>query len=499
MCKRYRFFVVWLMLVAPVGMKGQVDSLENYLRVAAENNAGVRAAFLSYRAALEKGAQAGAWTDPELEMGFFFRPMELVEGRQVAEFRLMQMFPWFGTRKAARTEAQHMAQMAFEAFREVRDQLLLDVSTRWFGLCKLRLQLVNREEHREWLLQLEALALRRFASPAGGAPGGGGVSSGEGEGMPAGGQKSVASGGMAGMGGMAVAPASGTEVLRSGDGMGAMGGASGGMVSASSGMAEVLNIRMEREEMEDAMENLRAELVAEKALFNALLGRPAGSEVVVPDSLGMLPVAWDTVSAREALAERHPMLKMLEEETAAYRAQGVMERKMSYPMWGVGVQYMLIRKSGTGTEPMGMDEGGHSASGVQGMSGMDMWMPMVSVSIPVFRGKYRAKQREVSFLAAAGSEKYANTLRLLEAELLRVEMEGARAMRRIDLYRRQVVYAQTLYNLALRAFTAGQNNLEEVIGAQRRLLDYRLQGAEAVADYHTLVANRQKLISFNEL
>ena len=75
------------------------DSLSHYLETAARYNPSVNSSFALYKASLEKIPQAGAFSDPELEMGFFFKPMEQLSGKQVADFTLMQMFPWFGTRQ----------------------------------------------------------------------------------------------------------------------------------------------------------------------------------------------------------------------------------------------------------------------------------------------------------------------------------------------------------------------------------------------------------------
>lgn len=55
---------------------------------------------MAYKASLQKIPQAGAYQDPNLEMGFFLEPMDIIGGKQVAEFKLMQMFPWFGTKKS---------------------------------------------------------------------------------------------------------------------------------------------------------------------------------------------------------------------------------------------------------------------------------------------------------------------------------------------------------------------------------------------------------------
>ena len=92
------------------------DSLGYYLELAARNNPQINADFSLYKASLEKVPQAGAYPDPELEIGFFLKPMEILSGKQIADFTLMQMFPWFGTRKAARNEATEMARMAYEQY-----------------------------------------------------------------------------------------------------------------------------------------------------------------------------------------------------------------------------------------------------------------------------------------------------------------------------------------------------------------------------------------------
>ena len=49
--------------------------------------------FYEYQAALQKVPQVGGLPDPLLNVGVFIQPMELVDGKEVADLRLMQMFP----------------------------------------------------------------------------------------------------------------------------------------------------------------------------------------------------------------------------------------------------------------------------------------------------------------------------------------------------------------------------------------------------------------------
>ncbi len=168
---RIKYLTMLLMMIMATGAVSAqtADSLSHYLKIAASNNPpGVKADFMVYKASLQKIPQAGAYQDPELEMGFFLEPMDIIGGKQVAEFKLMQMFPWFGTKKAAQTEATHMAKMSFEKFRETRDNLYLEIYTQWFILCSLQQKLMNNRDNKALLTQLEQLALRKFSSPSAG-------------------------------------------------------------------------------------------------------------------------------------------------------------------------------------------------------------------------------------------------------------------------------------------------------------------------------------------
>ncbi|MFR8355966.1 MAG: TolC family protein [Parabacteroides sp.] len=138
----------------------QADSLAWYLETAARNNPLLNSNFALYKASLEKIPQAGAYEDPELDIGVFVKPMETLSGKQIADFTLMQMFPWFGTRKAARNEATEMSRMAYEQFREARNNLFYEVKSQWYQLCNLNEQYKNTQANLALLEQLEKLALQ---------------------------------------------------------------------------------------------------------------------------------------------------------------------------------------------------------------------------------------------------------------------------------------------------------------------------------------------------
>lgn len=434
--KPYKLIGILLVVLGLMGphpaLAQAPDSLDHYLEIAAKNNPGLNADFLTYKASLEKVPQAGAWPDPKLDIGFFLKPMELVGGRQIADFTLMQMFPWFGTKKAAQTEATHMARMAYAQFTETRDNLYLEVYTQWYVLSTLVQQLGNNRDNLQLLKQLEELALRKVSSPSG--------------------------------------------------------GMTSGMGSAAPGMSDVLRVQLEMAEIENNIESILSEIAAEKAKFNALLNRPADMEVILPDAIVKVPFLFDEGVTMGEIENQNPMLGMLVEEELAYRAKGEMEQKMSYPMFGIGLQYMLIGESAAAPANQAMDNS---------MTGIDMVMPMVSITLPIYRNKYKAQQRESRFLQQSAREKYHNTLNMLQSDLFKLKHQLDDAERKIALYRKQEQLARTTYNLVVQEFVSAKSDLTNVIQVQRQLLDYQLRKAEAIAEYNTNVASIRKLLSFN--
>lgn len=424
--------IIVLGLISGVALKAQgVDSLSFYLEYAAKNNPELKGYFLNYQASQEKIPQAGAWSDPQLDIGFFVKPMDIVGGQQIADITLTQMFPWFGTKKAAQTEAVHMAQMAYEQFREAKDELYLELYTQWYALSALKQQLSINRDNLSLLKQVEQLSLRKVSAP----PLDGGITA---------------------------------------------------MGSSSPGMAGVLRVQLEALDVENNIESILSEMEAEKARFNALLNRPLDAEVFLPDTLIQVPLFLDKEIVLKQVESQNPALNMLREEELAFRAKNEMNKKMGLPMLGVGLQYMLIGES----EMMNSNPDG-------GMNGMDMLMPMVSVSLPIYRNKYKASRRESRFMWEAATEKYHNSLNTLQSELHKLISGLENAERKIALYRKQEQLAQTGYNLLVAGYASAKSDISELIQLQRQLLDYQLKLAEAIAEYNTLAASVLKLQSFN--
>lgn len=179
-----------------------------------------------------------------------------------------------------------------------------------------------------------------------------------------------------------------------------------GSGNSMGGMSDVLRIQMEKVELENTLASLLSQRKTAEAAFNTLLNQSLATPISVPDSLERLPLSWGESMALDSVISNNPMLTMLEaKETLTGQAE--MDKKMSYPMLGIGLQYSLI-----GKKPEDMSMGSMS-----GMNGKDMFMPMLKISLPIFRKKYNAQQRESKHYWKSSELKYENTMNQLQARV----------------------------------------------------------------------------------
>ncbi len=455
----------------------QPDSLFNYLEIAARNNPTVLQRYAEYQASLQKVPQVGSLPDPDLSLGVFLSPMELLGGNQVADIRLMQMFPWFGVLKYAKDEMSLMAKAKYETFRDAKLQVFYDVQRTWYELNKVKQNIRVSEKNIALLRTIERLAIVRFkAGPSGGgsAPAGKSMSQASGQGASSG------SSGMNSMGG-----GSGNSAgSASSQAASPMGGSSMGSSSGGSGLSDVYRIQIEIGDLQNNINLLNNQLITISAQFNGYLNRPQATNVSIPDSIKLENFEPSLLAISDSILHNSPMLGMLQYEQQSLEARKQMVTKMSFPMVGFGLNYSLINKSEMSTSPM---------------NGKDMIMPMVTVTLPIYRKKYKAMQTEADFLKSANLQNYKAVANSLQTEYYQALQLYHDAQRRTKLYEGQYQLASKSLDIMFKSFASSGTSLTDILRVRQQTLDYEYRQVEAVADYNTSVAWLKRLMAFTKI
>jgi len=143
---------------------GQVPQLNEYLKIAEENNPELKALDNEYRASLEKIPQASALADPQLSMGYFLQPVETRVGPQRVTVSISQSLPWFGTLKAQKSVEETKAKAIFENYQDTRLKLFYQVKEVYYQLYYLKKARVITTENLELLKSMKSLTQVSFES-----------------------------------------------------------------------------------------------------------------------------------------------------------------------------------------------------------------------------------------------------------------------------------------------------------------------------------------------
>ncbi len=157
--------VIYIVFSTSMGLQAQ--SLSEYEQMAVSDNPGVQAAYKAFEASLEQITQVNSLPDPIVTASVLGSRIETRTGRQEARFSLMQMFPWFGTLAAKKEVASLGSEAKFEAYLNVRNQLLYKVRKVYSSLYELHMKTSILEENLELLKQYRKLALSKFKNSRG--------------------------------------------------------------------------------------------------------------------------------------------------------------------------------------------------------------------------------------------------------------------------------------------------------------------------------------------
>ena len=380
------------------------QSLDDYFKLAAENNPGLQAKYKSFEAAMQKVTQVSSLPDPNLSFGYFVSPVETRVGPQRARFSLTQMFPWFGTLKAQEDAATLMAEAKYQEFLDARNKLYYQVSASYYPLYELHKLISIEEENQRILSSYKEIATIQFQNDKG-------------------------------------------------------------------SMVDVLRVDIM---LKDATSNLSILEQKQKPLvtrFNKLLNRSDDDNIVVQDSLFTfsLPANY----RKDSLLASNPILDELELKIEASKASEQAAIKQGLPKLGVGLDYVIV---GQRTDVSLPD------------NGQDVFMPMVSVSLPIFRGKYKAAQKEAQLMQESYSLQREEAANRLISSYDMIWFEIQKQIELIQLYEEQIQESRQSLNLLFSAYSTSGKDFEEVLRMQQQILKYQKMKATALSEYHIALA-----------
>ncbi len=427
------------------------STLSDFLAYAAFHNAGLEAAFNRWKAELERIEQVTALPDPRFTYRYFIREVETRVGPQRQAFGLAQTFPWFeklALKGDIATEAAAVARQVYEAEKLA---LFHAVQDAYYELYYLGRALDVVEENLRLVKHLETVARTRYKTAAASHP-------------------------------------------------------------------DVIRAQVELGKLEDrlaALTDLRTPLVAK---LNAALNGPSHQDVPFPDSIPEAQITATDDEMLQWLAEANPDLCSLDHEAEKTRLAIDLARQDYYPDFTLGVDYTDV-----GSPPRSNPQGLSNPAALRSVSrlgggtgdlidlysigrsfqpgqrpndaGQDIWMVSLSMTLPIWHGKYAAGQREARarHLAAIAARRQRHND--LVVDLQQILYRYRDAERKIDLYGATLLpKARQSLRSTEASFRTGQSGFLDLIDAERTLLEFELSYERALTNRAQRLAQLEKIV-----
>lgn len=243
--------------------------------------------------------------------------------------------------------------------------------------------------------------------------------------------------------------------------------------SGKTSLADVLRIDVQKQEIETELSLLNDEKRPYRVSFNRLLNRSDTSTVNLSDTSYLESAIidapnWDT----------SPQIVGMSKQVEANQKQLTVIEKQGLPKIGAGVDYMLV---GERTDMNVID------------NGKNAFMPMVSISLPIFRRKYQAAGKETELRIESLQYSISNTANQLSTQYERLRFEINRELQLLELYAGQIEETLQIQNLLFTAFSDSGNDLDELLRIQMQLLSYQIKQEKSKTRLKTAMANLEYL------
>lgn len=344
----------------------ECSTLSDYLAFAALNNAGLEAAFNQWKAELQRHAQVTALPDPKFTYRYFIREVETRVGPQRQAFSLSQNFPWIKKLAIKGDIATEEAAAAKQQYEARKLALFQEVQDAYYELYFLGRAVLIVDENLRLVKHLESVARTRYRTAAASHP-------------------------------------------------------------------DVIRAQIELGKPEDRLATLRDLRRPLLAKLTAALNAPPNLDVPYPVSIHETRTTASDDAILQSLAEANPELRALDHQIEKAKLGVDLARQQYYPDFTLGVDYTDV-----GMPPRSNPQGLANPAALRSISrlgggtgdlidiysigrsfqpgqrpddaGQDIWTVSLSMTLPIWYGKYAAGQREAQARGHPRPQEFARSM-----------------------------------------------------------------------------------------
>lgn len=245
-------------------------------------------------------------------------------------------------------------------------------------------------------------------------------------------------------------------------------------------LVDVLRVDLKLKEANNRLMILTKKEAALKSMLAKNIGTDELASININDTLTLKTPSL--LSDKKKLIEAQPMLSSFDANIAASKATQYSIKKQGLPKFGFGLNYTIVDKLSI-------------ANPVD--NGKDVFLPTLSVSIPLYRSKYNAAYRESELMAESYELMKADYELTLQNEYKQSLFELEQQKDNSLLYKAQSEEAQQILNLLYSEYATSGKDFEDILEIQQQILQYKNLLAKSLSMYHIALAKMDYVLAKN--
>ncbi len=232
---------------------------------------------------------------------------------------------------------------------------------------------------------------------------------------------------------------------------------------------DVLKLQIRQNEISEQRELLMGDELAMESKFNNLLNQEE-QPVMVEDSI-TIPEEEPMLTMEDL--ELHPELEKYDQLYLSVKNSVSLNESESLPSIGVGMDYIAVEERPN----MNFSD-----------NGKDIFMPMLSVSIPIFNNKYKSVERQLEIQQNELKAQKENRKNELDSRLKEALQQRISARISYQTQQKNIEQAKDAEEILLKQYETDQLDFQDVLDVQELQLKFQLKQVEAIKNYYLQTA-----------
>lgn len=248
-------------------------------------------------------------------------------------------------------------------------------------------------------------------------------------------------------------------------------------------MADVLKIKIQLLEAQSDIEDMQSMQSVVRSKLNELLNTK-DRDFITPDTIPAENLLMTEDVLYDSILAHNPVLQQYKYRQLGLNDNVLLAKKDGLPQFSVSAGYQNVFSS----PYLLMPDGGKMPMM------MNMFMPGVGISIPIYRKQYKAMQEQASIKSQAVEFMITDKANDYRQQLHQYYSDYLEAQRHVKLRQQELALAGQSLRLMITDYSAGKGDMDDIIKMENRELDYGKQLIEAVVEQDSAIARIEFLM-----